>query len=169
LLISLVVLTTAILTAKVATLGTHMILLFLAASALGQLAAPLYFTIDITAVAIFMLSLLSLILYPLSSLLTNACFILLGFFGRAFYTCSLIYLNEIGGERFRAWSLIVIFGIWGISVLLAAWENIVPIPRWIWYYALIFLPAIIFTRQLLLRWKPSPYHLFQKGKKYYLS
>jgi hypothetical protein len=74
-----------------------MILFFLAASALGQLVAPLYLSLDLTAVAIFLLSLLALILYPLSELLTNVCFILLGFFGRAFFTCSLIYLNEIGG------------------------------------------------------------------------
>ena len=140
-----------------------MILLFLITSALGQIAAPIYLSLDLCSVAIFITSMVAMITYPLSSLLTNTCFLILGFFGRGFFTCSLIYLNEIGGERFRAWSLIVVFGVWGISMLLAAWEDVLPIPPWIWYYGLIFLPAIVFTRKLLLCWKPSPYLLFTKG------
>lgn len=74
-----------------------MLLLFLAASALGQLLAPLYLSLDRAAVALFLLSPLACLLYPLSTLLTNACLLLLGFFGRAFFSSALTYLNEIGG------------------------------------------------------------------------
>ena len=139
-----------------------MLLLFLAVSALGQLFAPSRLSLDICALGILVSAVFSAITYPFSSLLTQLGILSFGFFGRGFFSCGLLYLNEIGGDRFQAWSLTVIFAVWGFSSLLAALESIVPLPRWIWYYGLIFLPAIYFSRKLLLIWKPSPYHLHKK-------
>jgi len=44
----------------------------------------------------------------------------IGFFAKGFFGKILIYINEIGGERFKAWSIIVIFAIWGLSTLISA-------------------------------------------------
>jgi hypothetical protein len=154
----------AVLTCKVALMGNHMVLLFLAASGIGQLVAPVYFSLDICAVGMFVFCGIAMVTYPFTAFLTNLCYIAIGFFGRGFFSCSLIYLNEIGGDRFRSWSLIVIFAIWGVSSLLSAFEEIIHIPRWIWYYVLIFLPAMVFIKQFLKFWKPSPVHLFKRSK-----
>ena len=109
-------------------MGTYFLVLFLAASGLGQMVCPHYLSLDICALALLVLSILALGLYPFSDVLTKICYIGLGFFGRGFFGCSLIYLNEIGGERFRTWSLIVVFALWGLSSLLAALEWIFDLP-----------------------------------------
>jgi len=118
--ISIIILAFAVLTCKIAFLDPVVFLLFLAASGLGQLLCLAYFSLDVCALAIMIFSGLSAIAFPFSQLLTHLLFICLGFFGRGFFACSLLYLNEIGGDRFRAWSLIVIFALWGISSLLSA-------------------------------------------------
>ena len=41
----------------------------------------------------------------------------MGFFGRGIFISSLVYLGEIGGDKFRAWSIIVILGLWGMAPL----------------------------------------------------
>lgn len=41
----------------------------------------------------------------------------MGLFGRGLFSSSLIYVHEIGGDRFRAWSITVILGLWAISPL----------------------------------------------------
>ena len=57
----------------------------------------------------------------ISFLLPNLLFYfglcLMGFFGRGIYVSALIYLGEIGGDKFRAWSTIIILGLWGIAPL----------------------------------------------------
>lgn len=58
--------------------------------------------------------------YPISEFLKDFSYLGLGFFGRGFFVSSLIYLNEIGGNKFRAWSTMVVFGMWGISTLFSS-------------------------------------------------
>ena len=141
-------------------MGPQVIMLFLAASGIGQLVGPAYLSFDICALGLCIFSGIAFFTYPFSFFLACISYLGMGFFGRGFFACALLYLNDIGGDRFRAWSLIVIFAIWGISSLLSAFEEIVHIPSWIWFYGLIFVPNIICCRFLLLFWKPSPYYLY---------
>lgn len=60
----------------------------------------------------------AIIFYPFSNFMSGVGLCAIGFFGRGFYVSSLIYLNEIGGDRFRAWSCIAILAFWGIAPLL---------------------------------------------------
>ena len=120
LFIAMIVLSLAVLTCKMAFAGTAVSLLFLAGSGLGQLLAPAYLSLDFTALALILLSALAALTFPFSPLLTQLALVLIGFFGRGFFACGLLYLDEIGGERFKAWSLIVVFAVWGVASLLAA-------------------------------------------------
>ncbi len=126
--ISVLILAFAVLNCKVTFMGTYYLILFLAASGLGQILCPNYLSLDICALALLVLSSLTIFLYPFNDIFVKICYIGLGFFGRGFFGCALIYLNEIGGERFRTWSLIVIFALWGISSLLASLEWIFDLP-----------------------------------------
>lgn len=154
----------AVLTCKMAFAGTLPSLLFLAASGLGQLVAPSYLSLDVCALALIVLSGLAALALPFSPILTQAVFILLGFFGRGFFACGLLYLDEIGGERFRAWSLIVVFAVWGVASLVAAVEGLVGLPSWVWYYGVVLVPMMVCCRWLLAFWKPSPGQLYKLSR-----
>lgn len=67
----------------------------------------------------------------------------MGFFGRGFFVSSLIYLNEIGGDRFRAWSFLIIFGLWALSTLFNSIDEKIGFARWTGYYFLVFIPCLI--------------------------
>lgn len=88
----------------------------------------------------------------------------MGFFARGFFVSSLVYFNEIGGDRFRAWSIIVVFAVWGLSFLISSVEWMIHIPRWLWHYLLIFIPVIVNSYLVIKNWKPSPYFLFTQSK-----
>lgn len=87
----------------------------------------------------------------------------MGFFGRGFFVSSLIYINEIGGDKFRAWATIVVFGIWGLSPLLESLEKIFNVPGWLWVYLCVLVPFFIGSFFVLSYWKPSPFHLATKS------
>jgi hypothetical protein len=74
-------------------MGREILVLFLAASGLGQLLCPVYLSFDICAVAIFIFSGLAALTLPFSSFLAALFYLAIGFFGRGFFACSLIYLN----------------------------------------------------------------------------
>lgn len=88
----------------------------------------------------------------------------MGFFGRGVFAGSLVYLNEIGRERFRGWSMIVIFAVWGLSSLLSSAEWVLKWPPWIWYYGFIFTPVFVGFYLLKGSWKPSPAFLYENSK-----
>lgn len=88
----------------------------------------------------------------------------MAFFARGFLASSLTYINEIGGERFRGWSIIVIFAVWGISYLISSVEWMMNWPKWIWFYLLIFLPIMVDAYFIFKHWKPSPYFLYTQSK-----
>jgi hypothetical protein len=162
-LIGVIILCFALLNWNMTFMGKEVLLLFLAVSGIGQLVCPVYLSFDICAVGMFIASGLAVVVLPFSSVLACICYLAIGFFGRGFFACSLLYLNEIGGERFRAWSLTAIFAIWGISSLLSAFKEILHVPDWIWMYVTILFPIMVGCKILLRHWKPSPYFLYSKS------
>ncbi len=88
------------------------------ASGAGQIICPIYMSLRTISFGLTAFTLLVIAFYPFSVVTTNVSILGLGFFGRGFFVSSLIYINEIGGDKFRAWSMIVVFGMWGISSLL---------------------------------------------------
>lgn len=153
------VLSLAILTCKIPFMGPKITLMFLISCGFGQIICPIYLSFDETTLGIAAFASLAFITYPFSEFFTEVCYIGIGFFSRGFFVSSLIYLNEIGGDRFRAWSIVVIFATWGISSLIASLEMMIGLPRFIWYYLLIFLPMICNSFLVFKFWKPSPYCL----------
>ena len=87
------------------------------ASGAGQIVCPIYMSLRTCTFGLSAFTLLAMAFYPFSIFFTNVSLLGLGFFGRGFFVGSLIYINEIGGDKFRAWSMIVIFGMWGVSSL----------------------------------------------------
>ena len=165
--ITIVVLSFAVFTCKMAFTGPKNLMVFLLFSGLGQLICTIYLTLDICAFGIMFFSVLAALVFPFSEFLTLVCYIGMGFFGRGFYSNSLVYLNEIGGDRFRNWSSIVIFGVWGLSCLLLALKRVIRFPHdfdWMWDYLLIFAPMAI-APYFILRWKPSPSFLHRHSTK----
>lgn len=159
------ILALAILTSKVAMMGSKLILVFLLASGIGQIICPIYLNIIATTLGLAVFTMAAFIFYPFSQVLTDFCYLGMGFFGRGFFVSSLVYFNEIGGDRFRAWSIIVVFGVWGISYLISSVEWMIQWPRWIWHYLLIFIPIIVNSYLVLMSWKPSPYFLYTQSTK----
>lgn len=120
LILSVIILSTGILTCKISLEGTTIAMLFLGASGAGQIVCPIYMSLRTITIGLMGFTFLAAAFYPISNMLTFFAYLGLGFFGRGFYMSSLIYINEIGGYKFRAWSMIVIFGIWGISSLISS-------------------------------------------------
>lgn len=162
LILSFIILSLAILTAKIPLQGTALTMLFLVASGAGQIVCPIYMSLRTCTLGLAGFAFFGAAFYPVNSLLKDFAYLGLGFFGRGFYVSSLIYLNEIGGDRFRAWSLLVVFGIWGISSLFSSLERTMKLPAWIFNYFFIFLPIIVDSYFILQLWKPSPFRLFTK-------
>lgn len=162
-ILSYLVLTTGILTCLVPLLPGIIPLLFMFASGAGQIICPIYMSLGTSAFGILGFTCFGLAFYPVSDLLSNFVFLGLGFFGRGVFVSSLIYINEIGGDRFRAWSPIVIFGMWGLSSLVSTLKTIFILPSWVWYYFFIFIPFLIGSLLVLRYWEPSPYKLYMKS------
>jgi hypothetical protein len=163
LLMTIMILTLALLTSKMAMLGSKIILVFLLASGVGQIICPIYLNILATTLGLAAFTIGAFLFHPFSEGLTDFCYLGMGFFGRGFFVSSLVYFNEIGGDRFRAWSIIVVFAVWGISFLISSVEWMVLWPQWLWYYLLIYLPIIANSYLVLKTWKPSPYFLYTQS------
>jgi hypothetical protein len=163
LLITIMILSLAILTSKITMMGNKIILVFLVASGIGQIVCPIYLNTLATTMGLAAFTIAAAIFYPLSEPLTDLCYLGMGFFARGFFGSSLVYLNEIGGDRFRSWSIIVVFAVWGISYLISSVEWMLGWPRWIWYYLLIFVPILVDSYFILKIWKPSPYFLYSQS------
>ena len=116
-ILSVVILTFATLTCRVPLMGPNLTVVFLFASGLGQIICPIYMSIRTITFGLVAFVLFGIAFYPFSTFLMNVSYCGMGFFGRGFFVSSLVYINEIGGDKFRAWSMILIFGLWGISPL----------------------------------------------------
>ena len=104
-----------------------------------------------------------MIMLPISGLLFSMCLMVIGFFGRGFYVASLIYINEIGGDKFRAWSYIVVFGVWGVAPLLLAIESLFELSLSWWIFVFVLVPFVGGCYFVLKYWKRSPLNLYMKS------
>lgn len=83
-------------------------------------------------------------------------FSLAGFFGRGLYVCSFIYLNEIGGEKFRAWSFMVIFTITGLAPFTLAIVSMFKFSGWFTIVLIQLLPNAVMFYFMRNNWHVSP-------------
>ncbi len=156
----------AVLTSKMSMMGTSNILAFLALSGIGQIVCTMHLNLLACTLGLMCFTIGAALFYPISSFMTNICYLGMGFFGRGFFASSLIYFNEIGGDRFRSWSIILVYAVWGISYLVSSVEwMMTSAPKWIWNYLLIFIPIIANSYYILKIWKPSPYFLYAQSTK----
>lgn len=158
------ILALAILTSKVAMMGSKIILAFLFVSGIGQIVCPNYLNMLAITFGLAAFTIGAALFYPFSEVLTDFCYLGMGFFARGFFVSSLVYFNEIGGDRFRGWSIIVVFAVWGLSFLISSVEWMVRLPHWFWIYTLIFIPIVANAYFVFKTWKPSPYFLYSQSK-----
>lgn len=163
LILSIIILSIAILTCKLPLESSQLTMMFLIASGAGQILCPIYMSLKTCTLGLAGFALFASAFYPVSNLILDFSYLGLGFFGRGFFACSLIYVNEIGGARFKAWSMIVVFGVWGISSLISSVTRIVQMPSWFWSYGLIFFPILVDSYFVLKYWEPSPFRLYTKS------
>ena len=116
--LSIIILTFATLTCKIPLVDEKLTVLFLFFSGIGQFLCPAYMSIRTITICLFAFSIFTILVYLISSFLFQIGLCLLGLFGRGLFACSLLYIHEIGGDKFRAWSCTIILGLWGISPLL---------------------------------------------------
>jgi len=90
-------------------------LAFLFASGLGQIICPIYYSLKTISQLLLLSTVFGMITYPLSVFGYDISLLAIGFFGRGYFVSALIYLTEIGGDKFRSWSIIILFAIWGLS------------------------------------------------------
>jgi hypothetical protein len=104
-----------------------------------------------------------MIAYPISDFGFDICLLAMGFFGRGYFVAVLIYLTEIGGDKFRSWSLIVVFAIWGFSSFALSLEKILHFSPTLWIYLITFLPFLVGSLLSSKFIDPSPLKLYTKS------
>ena len=109
----------------------------------------------------------TLAMYPFSSFLFEASLCGIGFFGRGLYVSGLVYLGEIGGDRFRAWSIIVVLALWGMAPLVLGLERLCKLSDVFWLLLFILIPFMVGCYLILVSWKPSPLHLYTKSTHFF--
>lgn len=139
------------------TLTATQTMFFFFASAAGQLICPLYFEIQTTTRSIIFFSLVAAISVNRVPFLESLTFIGLGFFGRGLNISSFIYINEIGGEKWRAWCFMVMFMVWGSAPFTLALTKMIKVPDWLWMVLFVTLPHVIVYVKMLKSWQNSPY------------
>lgn len=92
-ILSIIILSTGILTCKISLEGPTLTMLFLAASGAGQIVCPIYMSLITSAFGLGSFTILAVVFYPVSGLLTWVSFLGLGFFGRGIFVSALIYIN----------------------------------------------------------------------------
>lgn len=107
--------TYAILTCRLPLMNPALNIAFLFASGLGQIVCPIYYSLKTISKFLFVTALIAMITYPVFEVGFDLSLLVLAFFGRGYFVAALVYLTEIGGDKFRSWSIIVVFAIWGFS------------------------------------------------------
>lgn len=95
---------------------------------------------------------------PILESLETLAFIGLGFFGRGLNISSFIYINEIGGEKWRAWCFMVMFMVWGSAPFTLALTKMVQLPDWLWMLLFVTVPHMIVYAKMIKSWQNSPYY-----------
>jgi hypothetical protein len=116
--------TYAILTCRLPLMNPALNIAFLFASGLGQIVCPIYYSLKTISKFLFVTALIAMITYPIFAVGFDLCLLTLAFFGRGYFVAALVYLTEIGGDKFRSWSIIVVFAIWGFSSFALSLEGI---------------------------------------------
>lgn len=145
LILAIPILTFAVLTCRFPLMNPDFNIAFLFASGIGQVVCPAYLNLRLIALGLLAFTGLATISYPFSTFLWDISLLGIGFFGRGYFIASLVYLTEIGGDKFRSWSLIAIFGIWGFSSFILSMETILRFRAVYWIYFLILLPFYVGT------------------------
>lgn len=136
---------------------------FLFFSGLGQFFCPVYMNIRTISLCLLGATGFTMVAFLLPNFIFCLGLCLIGFFGRGLYVSALIYLGEIGGDKFRAWSTIVILGLWGIAPLVLGLERLLKIKsELLWLVLFILLPFLAGSYLVMLKWKPSPLYLYTK-------
>lgn len=124
LVICIPILTFAILTCRLPLMNPNLNLAFLFSSGIGQIICPIYYSLKTISKFLFLSTIFGMISYMLSGFMFDISILMMAFFGRGYFVTGLIYLTEIGGEKFRSWSIIVVFAIWGVSSFALSLERI---------------------------------------------
>lgn len=164
LLVCIIVFALGVLTTRTGIESSGYSIFFLIASGIGQVVCPIKMSLRTITIGIGASNLAAIGLYPFGGFIRAVGLMGVGFFTRGFFVSSLIYLNEIGGDRFRAWSMLVIFGLWPLSSFFNSIDSMLGLARWQVYYFLIFLPCLIGSYFILENWHESPHHLYFKSK-----
>jgi len=151
------------LTVRLPLMSPNLNLAFLFASGLGQIFCPIYCSIRTISQFLLLATVLAMVTYPLSDVGFDGSLLAIGFFGRGYFTTALIYLTEIGGDKFRSWSIIVVFAIWGFSSFGLSLEKILHFSPTLWVYLLIFLPFVVGSLLSSKFIDPSPLKLYTKS------
>jgi hypothetical protein len=140
-------------------------LLFLIASGAGQIVCPIKLSVRTCGLGVGGAALLAMGLHPFGGFFKVLGLMGVGFFSRGFFIASLIYLTEIGGDRFQAWSMLVVFGLWGLSSLFTAVDQSIGLEGEGAYYLLVFLPCLLGSYLVLDNWQLSPRYFYFKCKR----
>ena len=145
-------------------MGGSLALAFLFFSGIGQFICPVYMSLRTITLGLLGATGFALVFYPFSTTIFHLGLCAMGFFGRGLFVSSLIYLGEIGGDKYRAWSIIVILGMWGIAPLVLGLERLWKLNSDVlWLLIFILLPFFAGCYFVLTHWKPSPLHLYTKS------
>ena len=137
---------------------------FLFASGLGQILCPIYYSIRAISKFLLISTAFAMVTYPLSDFGFDLSLLAIGFFGRGYFVAALIYLTEIGGDKFRSWSIIVVFAIWGFSSFALSLEKILHFSSTVWVYTIIILPFVMGSLLSSKFIDSSPLKLYTKSK-----
>lgn len=151
------------LTCRLPLMNPNLNLAFLFVCGLGQIFCPIYYSLRTISQLMLLTSAFAIISYPLSEFAFEICLLAMGFFGRGYFVSALIYLTEIGGDKFRSWSIIVVFAIWGLSSFVLSLERILHFSEILWVYLMIILPFIVGAVLSIKFIDQSPLKLFTKS------
>ena len=155
------------LTARMPLMSPNLNLGFLFACGLGQIICPVYYTMKFISQCLFIAAVFGMIAYPISGLGFGICLMAIGFFGRGYFVSALIYLTEIGGDKFRSWSVIVVFAIWGFSSFALSLERLLHFNSTLWVYVMILTPFVIGSILSTKFIDESPLKLYTKSNFFY--
>ena len=163
--LSILILAFATLNCRIPIMEGTLAIWFLVFSGVGQFICPVYMSLRTIALGLLGSTGFALIFFPFSAFVFKLGLCMMGFFGRGIFVSSLIYLGEIGGDKFRAWSIIVILGLWGMAPLVLSLERLWKLSSdFMWLSIFILIPFITGCYLVLTSWKPSAMHLYTKSK-----
>lgn len=162
--LSILILAFATLNCRIPIMDTSLAIAFLFLSGAGQFICPVYMSLRTIALGLLGSTGFTLVFYPFSHSLFYIGLCAMGFFGRGLYVSALVYLGEIGGDKFRAWSIVIILGLWGVAPLVLGVERLWKLSSDIlWLLIFIMAPFAVGCYLVLKSWNPSAMHLYTKS------